>query len=106
MPSGKNWINFLYINIAFAIYIASVFYYSQLAEIKANWPLYRCNPMYMPLADNVEQNFVYTEPKINKRRILTQFISILTFVLTLLGKIFQKKYIIQTILLYQILTQN
>jgi len=59
MPSGKNWINFLYINIAFAIYIAGVFYYSQVAEIKANWPLYRCNPIYMPLADNIEQNFVY-----------------------------------------------
>ena len=59
MPSGKNWVNFLYINIAFAIYIAGVFYYSQVAAIKANWPLYRCNPMYMPLADNVEQNFVY-----------------------------------------------
>ena len=59
MPSGKNWVNFLYINIAFAIYISGVFYYSQLAEIKANWPLYRCNPMYMPLADNIEQNFVY-----------------------------------------------
>jgi len=59
MPSGKNWVNFIYINLAFAIYIAGVFYYSQLAEIKANWPLYRCNPMYMPLADNVEQNFVY-----------------------------------------------
>jgi len=59
MPSGKNWINFLYVNIAFAIYIAGVFYYSQLAEIKANWPLYRCNPMYMVLADNVEENFVY-----------------------------------------------
>jgi len=59
MPSGKNWINFVYINIAFAIYIVGVFYYSQVAEIKANWPLYRCNPMYMPLADNVEQNFVY-----------------------------------------------
>jgi hypothetical protein len=59
MPSGKNWVNFIYINIAFAIYIAGVFYFSQLAEIKANWPLYRCNPMYMPLADNIEQNFVY-----------------------------------------------
>jgi hypothetical protein len=59
MPSGKNWVNFLYINLAFAIYIAGVFYYSQLAEIKANWPLYRCNPMYMPLADDVETNFVY-----------------------------------------------
>lgn len=59
MPSGKNWVNFLYINLAFAIYIAGVFYYSQLADIKANWPLYRCNPIYMPLADNIEQNFVY-----------------------------------------------
>jgi len=59
MPSGKNWVNFLYINIAFAIYIAGVFYYSQLAEIKANWPLYRCNPMYMVLADDIEENFTY-----------------------------------------------
>jgi hypothetical protein len=59
MPSGQNWVNFVYVNIAFAIYIAGVFYYNQVAEIKANWPLYRCNPMYMGLADNVEQNFVY-----------------------------------------------
>jgi hypothetical protein len=59
MPSGKNWVNFLYVNIAFAIYIAGVFYYSQLAEIKANWPLYRCNPMYMLLADDIEENFTY-----------------------------------------------
>ena len=59
MPSGKNWVNFIYINLAFGIYIAGVFYFSQLAEIKANWPLYRCNPMYMPLADNVEENFTY-----------------------------------------------
>jgi hypothetical protein len=59
MPSGKNWVNFLYVNIAFAIYIAGVFYYNQIAEIKANWPLYRCNPMYMFLADDVEENFTY-----------------------------------------------
>jgi hypothetical protein len=59
MPSGKNWIYFLYINLAFGIYIAGVFYFSQLAEIKANWPLYRCNPMYMPLADDPESNFTY-----------------------------------------------
>jgi hypothetical protein len=59
MPSGKNWVNFLYINIAFAIYIAATFYFNQVAQIKANWPLYRCNPMYMVLADNVDENFVY-----------------------------------------------
>jgi hypothetical protein len=59
MPTGKNWINFLYVNIAFIIYIAGVFYYNQVAQIKSNWPLYRCNPIYMPLADNIEDNFVY-----------------------------------------------
>lgn len=51
--------NFLYVNIAFVIYIAGVFYYSQVANIKANWPQYRCNPMYMFLATDVEQNFTY-----------------------------------------------
>lgn len=59
MPSGKNWVNFLYVNIAFAIYIAGIFYYNQIAQVKANWPLYRCNPMYMFLADDVESNFTY-----------------------------------------------
>jgi hypothetical protein len=59
MPSGKNWVNFLYLNLAFALYIAGVFYFNQIAIIKANWPLYRCNPMYMMLATDVESNFVY-----------------------------------------------
>lgn len=59
MPSGKNWVNFLYVNLAFVLYIMGVFYYSKIAEIKANWPLYRCNPLYMPLADDVQSNFVY-----------------------------------------------
>jgi hypothetical protein len=59
MPTGKNWVNFIYVNIAFVIYIIGVFYYNEVSKIKANWPLYRCNPMYMALADNVEENFVY-----------------------------------------------
>jgi hypothetical protein len=59
MPSGKNWALFIYLNLAFAIYIATVFYYNQVAKIKENWPLYRCNPMYMPLADNATENLQY-----------------------------------------------
>jgi len=59
MPSGKNWVNFVYVNIAFVIYITGVFYYNQIAQIKANWPLYRCNPMYMFLADDLQENFTY-----------------------------------------------
>lgn len=59
MPSGKNWLNFLYVNVCFVVYIMVVFYYSQVAIIKANWPQYRCNPMYMFLATDVEENFTY-----------------------------------------------
>jgi hypothetical protein len=59
MPTGKNWINFVYVNLGFMIYITLVFYYIQIAEIKKNWPLYRCNPMYMFFADDVETNFQY-----------------------------------------------
>ena len=59
MPSGKNWIYFIYVNLALAVFVAGVFYFSRLQEIKANWPLYRCNPMYMPLADDINSNFVY-----------------------------------------------
>ena len=59
MPSGKNWFNFLYVNLAFLVYIAGIFYFSQLQDIKINWNTYRCNPIYMPMADDVESNFTY-----------------------------------------------
>ena len=59
MPSGKNWLNFVYINLAFIIYGIIVFYYSQIQNIQSNWAIYRCNPLYMPLADNIESNFQY-----------------------------------------------
>lgn len=59
MPSGKNWVNFIYINLAFAIYIAWTFYLGSIQTIKANWPQYRCNPFYMPLSDNIEKDFAY-----------------------------------------------
>lgn len=59
MPSGKNWATFIYVNLVFIAYVAGVFYYIQLNDIKADWPKYRCNPIYMPLADNVDENFIY-----------------------------------------------
>jgi len=59
MPSGKSYLNFIYINLAFIIYIAIVFYYTQVSVIKANWSNVRCNPIYMPLADDIQSNFVY-----------------------------------------------
>jgi hypothetical protein len=59
MPSGKNWMYFICLNLLFVAYIGGTFYLSSLQDIKNNWPQYRCNPMYMPLSDNIEQDFVY-----------------------------------------------
>lgn len=84
MPSGKNWINFIYVNLAFALYIAGVFYYGQVAEIKANWPLYRCNPMYMPLADDIESNFVYCIQSM-QTNMMGNFLQPLTFITNSMG---------------------
>jgi len=84
MPSGKNWINFVYVNLAFALYIAGVFYYNQVAEIKANWPLYRCNPMYMPLADDIESNFIYCIQSM-QTNMMGNFLQPLTFITNSMG---------------------
>ena len=59
MPTGKNWFHFVYVNLGFVLYIYGLTLLTSLKEIRKNWPLYRCNPMYMPLAPNIEENFVY-----------------------------------------------
>ena len=59
MPTGQNWINFIYVNLGFTLYTVATYYLSSLKEIKDNWPLYRCNPMYMPLSDNMSADFTY-----------------------------------------------
>jgi hypothetical protein len=59
MPTGKNWFNFIYVQLIFIIQIVIIYYFTSLKKIKDNWPMYRCNPMYMPLSDNIQQDFVY-----------------------------------------------
>jgi len=59
MPTGKNWLNFIYINVAFISFVFSMYYFTSIKEIKDNWVEYRCNPMYMPLSDNIQQDFTY-----------------------------------------------
>ena len=59
MPTGKNWLKFFYVNISYVLYLTVIIYYIQVSNIKENWPLYRCNPIYMPLADDVNSNFIY-----------------------------------------------
>lgn len=59
MPTGLNWIYFIYVNLGFASYTYAISLLISLKKIRDNWPLYRCNPMYMPLAPNIEENFTY-----------------------------------------------
>ena len=59
MPTGQNWMNYIFINLAFMTYMISLVYMSSIEEIRKNWALYRCNPMYMPLSDNVARDFTH-----------------------------------------------
>ncbi len=59
MPTGQHWLRFVAINVAFAAFAASVAYMHHVSSVKQNWPLYRCNPMYMWMADNVRENFAF-----------------------------------------------
>ena len=59
MPTGLNWVYFIYINLGFATYTYAITLLTSLKKIRDNWSLYRCNPIYMPLAPNIEENFVY-----------------------------------------------
>jgi len=72
MPSGKNWLNFIFVNIGFTICILSAYYLSSLKKVKDNWPLYKCNPIYMSLSNNMSKDFTYCA-----QNITTSFIGFL-----------------------------
>ena len=59
MPTGSDWINFIYVNLGFISQILAMYYFSAITDIKKNWAKYRCNPLYMPLSDDIEKDFVY-----------------------------------------------
>lgn len=90
MPTGKNWLYFIYVNLGFALYIVSTYYLTSISNIKANWPLYRCNPIYMPLSDNIEKDFAYCvqNMQINFMGYLLQPLTFITSSLTNLGSSF------------------
>ena len=59
MPKGSDWVNFIYVNLGFLAQVFAMYYFSALTEIKNNWPKYRCNPLYMPLSDDIDKDFTY-----------------------------------------------
>jgi hypothetical protein len=93
MPTGQNWINFIYVNVGFTLYTVATYYLSSLKEIKDNWPLYRCNPMYMPLSDNMSEDFTYCVQNITTSFMgfLLQPLTFITSTLATLGDKFSSQ---------------
>ena len=84
MPRFGDWMRFLFVNVCFAAYLLAVFYFMQLAEIKKNWPQYRCNPLFMPFADDVEDNFIKCI-QTSQSSYMSYLLAPLTFVTSTLG---------------------
>ena len=49
MPKGSEWGYFIFVTIGFLILNLTIIFFGSVAEIKRNWPVYRCNPGYFPL---------------------------------------------------------
>lgn len=86
MPTGKNWLNFLYVNIIFIVQVCGIYYFMKLKEIQDNWPVYRCNPMFMPFSDNIQQDFVYCVQNMQSS-FMGYLLQPLTYVTTILASL-------------------
>jgi hypothetical protein len=86
MPTGKNWLNFIYVQVIFIVQILAIYYFISLKQIQDNWPLYRCNPMYMPLSNNIQQDFVYCVQNMQSS-FMGYLLQPLTYVTTILSSL-------------------
>ena len=59
MPKGRSWGLFLLINAFFILMFSRVYLTISFKNIKLNWPKYRCNPLFLPLSDNMQEDFTY-----------------------------------------------
>ena len=59
MPTLKNYFDFILINLAFMTQIFALIYFRAAADVKKNWPLYRCNPPYWVFSENISDDFTY-----------------------------------------------
>jgi len=59
MSVGIDYARLIFVIIGFIVIISTMFLFVSITDIKANWGNYRCNPMYMPLSDNIEKDFVF-----------------------------------------------
>jgi len=59
MPSLKNYMSFIYVNLGFLSLIVVMTYYTSYINIRKHWPLYRCNPPYWIFSEDITADFTY-----------------------------------------------
>jgi hypothetical protein len=90
MPRGIDWVHFIYVNLGFVAQVFVMYYFTAVEEVKKNWSLYRCNPLFMPLSDDIEKDFVYCIQNVqtNFMGYLLEPLTYITSGLTFIGKEF------------------
>jgi hypothetical protein len=86
MPTGTHWIQFIYIHLAFFFLLFGIIILTQIKKIRQDWPLYRCNPLYMPLSENIETDFVYCVQNI-QYNFMGYLLQPITFIINALGSV-------------------
>jgi hypothetical protein len=86
MPTGKNWFFFIFIQFVFILQIMAIYYFVSMKNIRDNWPLYRCNPMYMPFSNDIQKDFVYCVQNMQSN-FMGYLLQPLTYVTTLLSSL-------------------
>ena len=84
MPTGRNWMNFMYINLGFVAQMVVMFFLKKKEEIKADWNTYRCNPQYMGLSDDMSADFTYCVQNI-QTDMMDDMLEPLTYTTTMLS---------------------
>lgn len=59
MPTGSDWIHFIYVNFCFIIQIVIIYSYLSILNIQENWAVNRNNPLYLIFSSNPEEDFSY-----------------------------------------------
>ncbi len=87
MPTMKNYLNLLYVNLGFLSQIFAMMYFKSILDIKENWPIYRCNPAYWVFSDNISKDFTYCvqNTQINTMGYLLQPLNYMISSLTKIG---------------------
>lgn len=59
MPTISDYGKFIFVNLGFVALISVMIYSKSAAEVRENWPKYRCNPPYWVFSTDLSADFTY-----------------------------------------------